>query len=67
MWGSDWELCARFAPPNVLDLYLVKRKSIPAKAWIYRIVPGQLPTFWSSSLIVPGMGNFPWGEDVDPD
>jgi len=67
MWGRDWELSARLAAPNIFNLYLVKRRTIPARAWLYTWIPGSLPVFWSQSLIVPGMGNFPWGIDVEPD
>jgi len=67
MWGSDWELAARGIDTVFPDMYLVKRKGSP-KGWVYiTSLPGGTPTLWGSFTLTPGMGNFPWGENVEPD
>jgi len=67
MWGSDWELCARGVDPFLPYLYLVKRDKLPPRAWVYQILPGELPTFVGDYAIPPAFPHFPWGEDVFPD
>lgn len=67
MWGSDWELAARALFPAFGDMYIVKRTGSP-KGWVYFfLLPEDLPTLWASFTITPGLGNFPWGEEVFPD
>jgi hypothetical protein len=67
MWGSDWELCARADPPTIFNFYWVKRSKLPARAWVYRVIPGSLPIYFADVAITPEAPHFPWGNPVDPD
>jgi len=66
MHGSDWELSARWQTPLGGNYYVVKRAILPFRYWVYRVLPGALPTFFINGLIPVGT-RFPFGFPVDPD
>jgi heme/copper-type cytochrome/quinol oxidase subunit 2 len=67
MWGSDWELAARWINVDPNPAYIVKRTG-SRFWWIYDFPLSRgLPVLVNRFLITSDDPHFPYGQDVLPD
>lgn len=65
MVGADWELCARFVPPNPAIQYLLVKRGLYADPEVWVSFSESVPDFLF--VLPPLAPNFPYGYEVEPD